>query len=358
MEFSSAKLNGSGRPARPARPVLSRVSAWVMGIVAALCLGLYLLALSALADLDAAAAAGAAERDPLSAPKALALFLAAQILPLRQPGDEQIQPGRVFQDCPDCPAAVEIPAGYYLMGSTLFERGRYRHFFGRHPVRDQFQFLNREGPRRLVHIARPFALSQYEITFAQWDAAQDDPDWQAVTGRAPRKPILGMSNQSGRAVTNVDRNDAEAYAKWLSHKTGQHYRIPTEAEWEYAARAGTMTRYPWGNEVGVNHASCVGCSDLWGETRPGPVGLYPPNGFGLHDMNGNAWEWVQDCFAPYHPASTADGSAYTYPGCELGVFKGGTALATAWQNRSAMRVGPHPFNNGEGSTIRLLREID
>jgi formylglycine-generating enzyme required for sulfatase activity len=331
----------------------------ILGFLLAIALGGYMLALSALSDLDALmASGGAGPTNPLSEPKATALFLVSQVLPLHQPGADLVKPGKVIQDCPDCPTMVEIPPGYYFMGSTLFERGRYQHFFGRHPVREQFQFLDREGPRRLVHISRPFALSQYEITFAQWNAAQDDPQWQDITGRPPRKPILGMSDQDKRAVTNIDRNDAEAFAKWISHKTGMTYRIPTEAEWEYAARAGTVTRFPWGNEIGINNASCVGCSTLFTEHRPGPVGLYPPNGFGLYDMIGNAWEWVQDCFEIYHPASTTDGSAYKYPQCELGLFKGGAALATSWQNRSAMRVGPHPYNNDEGSTIRLLREID
>lgn len=323
--------------------------------------GLYGLAQVALSDLDriVGQGPGAVEQatQPLSVPKDWALFLTAQVLPLRQPGAAALVPGKVVQDCPDCPELVEIPAGFYLMGSPLFESGRYQQFFGRFPIYRQFRFLDREGPRRLVHIARPFGLTRYELTFAQWDAAQDDPAWQAITGRPARKPLSGIKDRAIRAVTNVDRIDAEAYAKWLSHKTGHAYRVPTEAEWEYAARAGTTSAYPWGNDIGLDNATCVGCGDKWSAVSVGPVGLYPPNGYGLYDMNGNAWEWVQDCFEFYHPASTADGSAYVYPNCELGVFKGGTAITTAWQSRSAMRVGPHPYNNAPGSTIRLLREF-
>jgi len=341
-------------------PLWRRPLPLVVAGMLAVCAALYLLAQSGLSDLDRIVASGGVasqKGDPLSPPKSWALFLVSQVLALRQPGAATIAPGKVFQDCPDCPQMVEIPPGFYLMGSPLTESGRYQHFFGRYPVRAQIQFLNREGPRRLVRIDHAFALSRYEITFAEWEAAQDDPDWLTVTGRPARKPVLDAPDYLKRAVTKIDRNDAEAYAVWMSAKTGQHYRLPTEAEWEYAARAGTTTRYPWGDDIGVNNANCRGCDTVWPETRIGPGGMFPPNNFGLYDMIGNGWEWVQDCFTPWHPASVSDGSAYVFPGCEFGVFKGGGAFPHSWQNRSAMRVGPHPYNNDEGSTIRLLREM-
>ena len=352
-------MSGSKGSAKPFwRSRFGRVSAGIAIIFAAL----YLLAALALNDLNAVVAAGpeavAKADQPLSAPKAWALFLISQLLPLHQPGAAAVTPGRIFKDCPDCPEMVEIPAGFYLMGSTLFERGRYQHFFGRYPVRDQFQFLFREGPRRLVHIAHHFAMSRYELTFAQWEAAQDDPIWDNITGLTPRKPNFGTADYLKRAVTMVDQGDAKAFSAWLSYKTGQRYRIPTEAEWEYAARAGTTTRYPWGNEIGWNNASCVGCGDKWTERRIGPVGLYAPNGFGLYDMIGNGREWVRDCFVPYHAASVVDGSAYLFPNCIFALIKGGSAYMPAWQNRSAMRLGPHNYNKNEASTIRLLREMD
>ena len=94
-----------------------------------------------------------------------------------------------------------------------------------------------------------------------------------------------------------------------------------------------------------------------GACEVGPVGLHPPNGFGLFDMIGNGWEWVEDCFVPWHHEVKSDGSAHVFHDCELVVFKGGTAIAEPWQARAAMRVGPHPYNDGEGSVIRLLREM-
>lgn len=323
--------------------------------------GVYALAQSALSDLDRIVETGGAEggpTDPLPAVKSWALFLTAQVLPLRQPGAAGVAPGRTFHDCPDCPEMVEIPAGYYLIGSPVTEVGRYQQFFGRTPVYRQFKYLNREGPRRLVHIAHPFALAQTELTFASWEAAQDDPDWETITGRPARHIAFGEADFLARPVTQVDQDDAHAYAKWLSVKTGQTYRLPSEAEWEYAARAGTATRFPWGDAMEPGKAACFGCGGIWQGWRVGPVDLHPPNGFGLFDMIGNGWEWVEDCFTPSHPASITDGSAYKGGDCELVVFKGGATFATEWQNRSAMRVGPHPYNNGEGSTIRLLRELN
>lgn len=329
---------------------------WLVAGMAVLSVAALALALLALRDLDRALTEGDIDR-PLSAPKAAGLFLAAQVLPLRQPGGPVREAGRAFRDCPDCPEMVEIPPGMFLLGSPLFEPGRYVHVWTRPPLRHQLKFANREGPRRLVRIAHPFALARHELTYAEWDQAQDDPDWERITGLAPRKPDRPAEAAGNWAATRVDQDDANAYAKWLSARTGQRYRIPTEAEWEYAARAGTATVYPWGDTIGVDNAACLNCSTLWTGTEVGPVGLHPPNGFGIHDMIGNGWEWVEDCFVPWHHAVKADGSAHVFDDCELVVFKGGTAIAEPWQARAAMRVGPHPYNDGEGSVIRLLREM-
>lgn len=337
---------------------MRRFGIWSLRIVAVLLLAgvaIWGMAHHALSDLDRAISAGDHDHE-LSAPKAAGLFLAAQVLPLRQPGGPVTEPGRSFHDCEDCPELVEIPPGMFLFGSPLFEPGRYEHVW-RRPIRKQLKFANREGPRYLVRIDYSFALARYELTFGEWDRAQADPDWERFSGMAPHLPARPQDASPDMAVTNIDQHDAQAYAKWLSAKTGQIYRLPTEAEWEYAARAGTATVYPWGDEIEHDMAVCAGCSSIWPQLAVGPVGLHPPNGFGLHDMIGNGWEWVADCFEPWHDEAQLHGSAFLYEGCEFAAIKGGSAHEKPWQLRSAMRVGPHPHNDGEGSTIRLLREL-
>ena len=290
--------------------------------------------------------------------KSTALYVAAQVFPLRQPGADLVREGRIFKDCEEiCPDMVELPAGYFFLGSPLTEWERYTHVITRRPYRKQLPFWNREGPRRFVRVEAPVALSRFEITRAQWDAAQADPDWETASGQSPRTPAFEDDPAQNRPVTGITWTDAKAYAAWLSAKTGHRYRLPTDAEWEYAARAGTTTTRPWGNDAGQNMAACDGCGPDWAEQIVGPVGQFPPNGFGLYDMIGNGWEWVEDCFEPWHDEVQVDAAAFVYDDCEFVTFRGGSAEDPPWQNRSAMRVGPHPYNDGAGSTIRLLREM-
>jgi len=325
--------------------------------VAGIC---YALALSALEDYDRAMRGdkGVVTAGVAVMPKAAALAVTAQVLPLRQPGTFTVRPGQVFADCNGCPEMVEIPPGYYLMGTTFFETGRYGHLNARpRPRREKLRIANREGPRRMVHIPHSFAIMRFELTYAQWLAAQADPDWQKITGRRARIPKYGDITEPKDAVTGIDWYDARAYARWLSAKTGETYRIPSEAEWEYVARAGTTTAYPWGDEMGTDHAACQGTSTIWPEKRVGPGGMFPPNGFGVYDMIGNGWEWTADCYIGHHTDVQATGAAETGGACDYAVIKGGSALESPWQCRSGMRVDPHRYNGGEGSTIRLVRAL-
>ncbi len=294
----------------------------------------------------------------LSGLQRAALFATAQFLPLHQPGFQMVTPGRIFRDCVDCPEMAEVPKGYFLLGSPIFEEGRYAHLFSHTPLRAQLKLANREGPRRLVRIPRALAFSRYEITYGQWRQAQEDPEWAAITGQDPYLPDLDAGYRDDQPMTLIDWSDANAYADYLSAKTGQTYRLPTDAEWEYAARAGTVTRFPWGNDIGKNNANCINCSSLWPDRKPGPVGLHPPNDFGLYDMHGNGFEWVEDCYEAYHDPVTIDGSAFVREACEFRTVRGGGPSSPAWQNRSGFRVGPHYYNRGHGHAIRLVRELN
>ena len=213
------------------------------------------------------------------------------------------------------PVMVVIPAGSFRMGclsndDKCYENGK--------PVHE-------------VTILAPFALSVYEVTFAEWDAC-------VVAGgcRGYEPDDLGWGRGS-HPVVLVSWDDAQAYASWLSAQTGADYRLPSESEWEYAARAGTVTRYHWGDWIGANHANCAECGSPWGNERTAPVGSFAPNAFGLHDMLGNVWEWVQDCWNVTYKGAPSDGSAWLQGDCNDRVIRGGYWLGFSWSTAVATR---------------------
>ena len=140
-----------------------------------------------------------------------------------------------------------------------------------------------------------------------------------------------------RPIINVSWDDVQSFIDWLNRKTGGNYRLPTEAEWEYAARAGSSTKYSWGNDIGSNRANCqnIHCGDSWEFTAP--VGSFPANAWGLHDMHGNVNEWVQDCRNYDYEGAPTDGSAWTSGDCSQRVIRGGSWDSSAWFLRSAHR---------------------
>ena len=184
-----------------------------------------------------------------------------------------------------------------------------------------------EQPVHAVTIAPPFAISKYEVTFEEYDRftyphQADDEGW----GRG-RRPVI-----------NVSWQDAQEYVAWLSSETGAQYRLPSEAEREYAARAGTTTAYWWGNEIGNNRANCDGCGSQWDNRMTTPVGSFDANAWGLHDVHGNVWEWVQDCWHDSYAAAPGDGSAWTVGGdCGLRVLRGGSWFYNPRYLRAALR---------------------
>lgn len=236
------------------------------------------------------------------------------------------KPGKTFRDCSDCPEMVVIPAGSFIMGSTPAELEGDR--FSEHRLR-------LEGSLREVNI-RQFAAGKFDITRKQWAdfvsatgrVTTGGCTWSALPGPPGSVPWynhpeaswknLGFPQDDDHPVVCISWDDTQDYVKWLSAKTGKTYRLLTEAEWEYAARAGTSTAYPWGTTAsheyanyGVDTVGGVGFAsgrDKWIATSP--VGSFPPNPFGLYDMHGNVMQWVEDYFSPFYSGLPTDGSAY------------------------------------------------
>ena len=217
--------------------------------------------------------------------------------------DRQV-PGTVFRDCATCPELVVVPAGRFRMGCVS---GRDCH--------------DSQQPVHEVELAS-FALGVYEVTFEEYD--------RFVQATGHRRPGDRGWGRGGRPVIDVSWEDAAAYVAWLSRETGESYRLPSESEWEYAARAGTTTRYSWGQDIGRNLANCDGCGSRWDADRTAPAGSFAANGWGLHDMHGNVWEWVADCWHENYARAPRDGTAWTSGGnCGRRVLRGGSWSTSA-----------------------------
>ena len=163
--------------------------------------------------------------------------------------------------------------------------------------------------------------------------------------------------RGNRPVIYVSWEDARSYARWLSEQTGKSYRLPSESEWEYAARAGTITAYWWGNEIGSGHANCNGCGSQWDNTKTSPVGSFKANAFGLHDMLGNIWEWTQDCSHDDYKDAPDDGSPWEVSNCGLRVLRGGSWYTKLEYLRSANRDRSYPDFRTDNIGFRLAQDL-
>jgi formylglycine-generating enzyme required for sulfatase activity len=222
--------------------------------------------------------------------------------------ERALKPGDGFSECTSfCPTMVMVPAGNFMMGSP-------------EGLGD-----DTERPHHKVTISKPFAVGRSEVTFAQWDAC-------VAAGACPNAPDSGWG-RGERPVINVSWDDARQYTVWLARVTSKDYRLLSEAEWEYAARAGTTTAYSWGDkvvngnanrlvdgvttaaslrdEMGGGNANCGECGSQWDDKQTAPVGSFKPKAFGLHDMHGNAWEWVEDRSHDDYQGAPADASAWS-----------------------------------------------
>lgn len=256
-----------------------------------------------------------------------------------------LRDGEPFRECDDCPEMVVIPAGSFVMGSPSGEADRF----------------SNEGPQREVSIGR-FALSKTEVTFDQWQACVDG----GGCGGNPKPDDEGWGRGS-RPVINVSWDDAQEYIAWLNGRAGAKvYRLPSESEWEYAARGGTATPFWTGGTISADQANYDG-NGTYGNGRKGvyrkktvPVGSFPSNPFGLHDVHGNVWEWVEDCWHGSYDGAPRDGSPWLSQqegDCSRRVLRGGYWSSVPWYLRSAFRDWDRPDGRGRIIGFRLARTL-
>jgi formylglycine-generating enzyme required for sulfatase activity/serine/threonine protein kinase len=255
--------------------------------------------------------------------------------------------GFAFQDCPRCPRMVALAPASFQMGAQAADNGN-----------------KWEGPAHVVNLAKAFAIGRYEVTVGEWQSCVTA---KACNAAAPG-PVTGDAAHA--PVVNVNWGDAQAYVAWLSRTTGRRYRLPSEAEWEYAVRAGTTTARYWGGDRtqqckygnGADQSAlareaslqAVECNDAYPTLAP--VGMFEPNAFGLHDMAGNAWEWTQDCWRDTYQGAPRDGSALELPSCAQRVIRGGSWRARPNSLRSFGRGNTPVAIRSEDLGLRVVAE--
>ena len=249
--------------------------------------------------------------------------------------------GERFRDCAQCPEMVVVPAGSFLMGSPESEWEPWVRY-------------DDERPAHRVTIAVSFAVGVYEVTFAEWDACKAD-------GGCSASPYDQGWGRGQRPVVSVRWDDAQEYVRWLSAKTGKRYRLPSESEWEYTARAGTRTPFHTGATISTAQANYDG-DHVYGSGRKGvdreqtvPVGEFGPNEWGLHDVHGNVWEWTEDCWNGSYEGAPADGSPWTRGDCDVRVIRGGSWENPPSASRSASRARSHRATRNGDLGFRVVR---
>ena len=266
-------------------------------------------------------------------------------------------PGTSFKDCADCPEMVAVPAGSFTMGSPAGEEGR----------------VYAEGPQRRVSIGYAFAVGKHEVTRGEYARFALETGrgtavgclvwagqkWEDDSSKSWRSP--GFTQTDSHPVVCVDWNDAKAYAAWLSAKTGKNYRLLSEAEWEYVARAGSTTTFNTGTHINPGQANFNGNFAYAGSAKgtylekTALVGSYPPNAFGLHDMHGNVWEWTEDCWNDRYTGAPSDGRAWSAGECGRRALRGGSWYSPQQTLRSAFRDHYFASNRRGNIGLRLAR---
>ena len=238
-------------------------------------------------------------------------------------------PGETFRDCEDCTELVIVPSGEFTMGSN-----------------DKPS----ETPPHRVAIHKAFAIGRRLITLSEWGRCV------AAGGCKYAPPDPGQGG-ADLPVTNLSWDDAQEFVAWMSRTSGKVYRLPSEAEWEFAARAGSTTPYWWGKDIGKGRAQCSECGGS-ATGKATPVGSFRPNAFGLYDTSGDAAEWVSDCWNPNYKGAPADGSPWTSGDCSLHVLRGGSFADKAVSLRSSARFRYDEDVRYYANGFRVVRELN
>ncbi|MGB6535015.1 MAG: SUMF1/EgtB/PvdO family nonheme iron enzyme [Xanthobacteraceae bacterium] len=265
-------------------------------------------------------------------------YMLSQVRPhvLTATQEQALKPGDAFKECAqDCPEMIVIPAGSFTMGGSSSNKVLQ--------------------PQHVVTISKPFAVAKFELSFADWDACVSGG---GCNGYKPNDQGWGRGRQP---VINVNWNDARAYVAWLSQVSGKTYRLLSEAEYEYAARAGSTTAFPWGDDIGTNNADCESCGSKWDAEQSAPAGSFPPNKFGLYDTVGNVWEWTDDCLHLDYAGAPPDGSAWLEANggdCSNRLMRGGSYSDPP----SGLHTAGRGWNTTEGRnsifSFRIARTLD
>jgi formylglycine-generating enzyme required for sulfatase activity len=292
--------------------------------------------------------------------------------------EEMVRPvGQTFRDCSDCPEMVVVPAGSFLMGSSDEETARDVEAVPSDESKFAQRFMLPEHPQHDVKIDRPFAIGKYRVTRGEFAAFVRETGYSTAGGctlyinlHYPEHPEASWQNagftQTDRdPVVCVNWQDAKAYIAWLNGKLQGHastagkgiYHLPSESEWEYAARAGTRTARWWGDSIGSENADCDGCGSKWDGQQPAPAGSFQSNAFGLSDVLGGAWEWNEDCWNENYAAAPQDGSARTTGKCDLRVMRGGGWHSSPWVLRVAGRARENPGDRTNYIGFRVARTL-
>jgi formylglycine-generating enzyme required for sulfatase activity len=234
----------------------------------------------------------------------------APAAPAAPPPAAMAHTGGDIRDCQSCPMLVSLPAGAFTMGNNASDPS--------------------EKPAHQVVISAPFAIGKFEVTVQQWNAC--------VTANGCQKATPDLNTNPNAPVRDVSWEDTQQYVKWLGMLSGEAYRLPTEAEWEFAARGGSATAYWWGDKMAPGKANCKDCGPPWTDKGPANAGSFAPNAYGLYDTSGSVWEWVADCWHNNFKGAPADGSAWDEPGCRVRVIRGGS-----WRDGAAYMVASTRF---------------